>query len=162
MLYTPVLATLGYILSPDGTSVLMIHRTTRPDDQHYGKYNGLGGKLEPYEDVVTGIQREIREEAGIEVCSLSLRGTVNWPDFGTNGDNWLAFIFRIDQWSGTPLTHNPEGTLEWVHIAALPHLNMWPGDRLFLPLVFSNDPRQFHGVMTYAEGQPTGWRYHLL
>src|SRR5213592_2285612 len=63
--YTPILATLGYVMSPDGARVLLIHRNTRPDDIHYGKYNGLGGKLDSGEDVVSGMQREIREEAGI-------------------------------------------------------------------------------------------------
>src|SRR5579884_2943319 len=31
MPYTPILATLGYILSPDGRRVLLIHRNRRPD-----------------------------------------------------------------------------------------------------------------------------------
>jgi len=44
MPYTPIVATLGYVLSPDRREVLMIHRNARPDDQHLGKYNGLGGK----------------------------------------------------------------------------------------------------------------------
>ena len=74
--YTPILATLGYIMSPDGTRAPMIHRNTRPDDLHYGKYNGLGGKLDADEDVATGMRREIREEAGIEVEELVLRGTI--------------------------------------------------------------------------------------
>ena len=52
MPYTPILATLGYVLSPDGRRVLLIHRNRRPDDAHFGKYNGLGGKLEAGEDVV--------------------------------------------------------------------------------------------------------------
>ena len=64
MPYTPILATLGYVLSPDRKRVLMIHRNARPGDQHLGKYNGLGGKIEPDEDIVSGIRREIREEAG--------------------------------------------------------------------------------------------------
>ncbi|PIE88813.1 MAG: 7,8-dihydro-8-oxoguanine triphosphatase, partial [Acidobacteria bacterium] len=34
MMYTPIMATLGYILSPDGKQVLMIHRNKRKDDQH--------------------------------------------------------------------------------------------------------------------------------
>ena len=62
-----VVATLGYVLSPDGREVLMIRREGRPDDLHLGKYNGLGGKLEPDEDVCTGIRREIREETGLPV-----------------------------------------------------------------------------------------------
>src|SRR5205823_6142683 len=66
MPYTPILATLGYVFSPDGARVLMIHRNARPADPHFGKYNGLGGKLDPGEDVVAGLRREVREEAGIE------------------------------------------------------------------------------------------------
>ena len=66
MTYTPIVATLGYVLSPDRSRVLMIHRNARPGDQHLGKYNGLGGKIERDEDVVACMRREIREEAGIE------------------------------------------------------------------------------------------------
>ncbi len=35
MPYTPILATLGYVLSPDRRRVLMIHRNLR-DDDHQG------------------------------------------------------------------------------------------------------------------------------
>jgi len=50
-----ILATLGYLLSADGHRILMIRRDARPDDIHFGYYNGLGGKLEPDEDVASGI-----------------------------------------------------------------------------------------------------------
>jgi 8-oxo-dGTP diphosphatase len=66
MPYTPILATLGYVLSPDGRRVLLIHRNRRPQDPHFGKYNGLGGKLDAAEDVVAGLRREVREESGLE------------------------------------------------------------------------------------------------
>jgi 8-oxo-dGTP diphosphatase len=45
MPYTPILGTLCYVVG--GDRVLMIHRQGRPDDLHLGKYNGLGGKVEP-------------------------------------------------------------------------------------------------------------------
>jgi 8-oxo-dGTP diphosphatase len=32
----------------------------RPDDIRHGKYNGLGGKLEPDEEVAECMRREIR------------------------------------------------------------------------------------------------------
>ena len=57
-----------------------------PDDPHFGKFNGLGGKLEPDEDVVAGLRREIREEAGIECERLRLAGTISWPGFGKDGE----------------------------------------------------------------------------
>src|SRR5690349_15003004 len=102
MPYTPILATLGYVLSPDGRRVLMIHRNVRDGDHHLGKYNGLGGKLEPNEDVVAGMCREIREEAGIECVELALRGTISWPGFGKGGEDWFGFLFRVNRFSGVP------------------------------------------------------------
>ena len=159
MAYTPIVATLGYVLSRDRSRVLMIHRNARPGDQHLGKYNGLGGKLESDEDVVAGMRREIREEAGIECESLRMRGTISWPGFGQHGEDWLGFVFVIDAFSGTPLERNAEGTLEWVAADRILDLPLWEGDRHFLPMVFDDDPRAFHGVMPYREGTMLSWRY---
>jgi 8-oxo-dGTP diphosphatase len=160
--YTPIIATLGYVLSPDAKQVLLVHRNRRPDDAHLGKYNGLGGKLDAGEDVVTCMRREIREEAGLECEELLLRGTISWPGFGKQGEDWFGFIFRIDRFSGTPLTENPEGSLLWVDVGRILELPLWEGDRHFLPLVFAPDPRQFHGVMPYRDGRPAGWDYSLI
>lgn len=162
MAYTPILATLGYIMSPDGTETLLIHRNTRADDHHLGKYNGLGGKLEPGEDIVAGLKREIREEAGLECEEIVLRGTISWPGFGQHGEDWFGFIFRINRFRGQPLARNPEGTLAWVPVARVLDLPLWEGDRYFLPLVFGDEPGQFHGVMPYRDGRPVNWTYSLI
>ena len=71
MPYCPILATLAYVLSPDKTQVLLIHRNARANDEHLGKYNGLGGKVEDHEDVVASVCREVMEEAGIQCDKLS-------------------------------------------------------------------------------------------
>ena len=136
MAYTPIVATLGYVLSPDRSRVLMIHRNARPGDQHLGKYNGLGGKMEPGEDIAACMQREIREEAAIECESMRLRGT--------------------------PLESNHEGALEWVARERLLELPMWEGDRHFLPLVFDDDPRAFHGAMPYRDGRMLSWTHSRI
>jgi 8-oxo-dGTP diphosphatase len=158
------LATLGYVLSDDRRRVLMIRRDVRPDDIHFGYYNGLGGKLEPDEDVVTGMRREIREEAGLECTALELAGTISWPGFGRDGEHWFGFLFRVPGWTGTPPAGNPEGTLVWVDLAdmlagAVP---MWESDRHFLPLVFAEHPRVFHGVLPFAAGRAVSWSYTEL
>ncbi|MEK7485847.1 MAG: 8-oxo-dGTP diphosphatase [Planctomycetota bacterium] len=157
MPYTPILATLGFVLSPDRQKVLMVHRCRKGQDLHEGKYNGLGGKLEPAEDIVSGMKRELQEEAHIKVLSLQLRGTLNWPGFGKNGEDWFGFIFRIDHWKGTVPESNEEGTLHWMEITRLPELPMWEGDRFFLPMVFDANPIPFHGVMPYSGGTPIRW-----
>jgi 8-oxo-dGTP diphosphatase len=162
MPYTPILATLGYVLSPDGGRVLLIHRNRRPLDPHFGKYNGLGGKLDASEDVVAGMRREVREESGLECEALVLKGTISWPGFGKGGEDWFGFVFRIDRWLGEPLEGNAEGTLEWVAVERVLELPLWEGDRHFLPLVFERSSRQFHGVMPYRDGRPVSWTYSLL
>lgn len=162
MPYTPIIGTLGYILSPDRQKTLLVHRNRRPADQHLGKFNGLGGKMHPDEDVVGCLRREVREESGLEIDGIKLRGTINWTGFGPNGENWLGFIFRIDQFSGRCFERNPEGALGWYPLARLHDLPMWEGDRYFLPLVFDDDPRIFHGLMPYDNGRPLSWHYERL
>ena len=158
MPYTPIIATLGYVMSPDRSRVLLVHRCRRAEDAHQGKYNGLGGKLERDEDIVACMRREIREESGLECDQLLLRGTISWPGFGKGGEDWLGFVFRIDGYSGEPWAENGDGPLVWVAVQQVLELPLWEGDRHFLPLVFADGP-QFHGVMPYHDGRPVGWTY---
>lgn len=162
MPYSPILATLGYVMSPSGRQVLLVHRNKRKDDLHFGKYNGLGGKLESNEDIVTGLRREIREEAGIECDEVVLRGTISWPGFGKKGEDWFGFIFRVDRWHGPLKGENDEGELEWVDLIALPRLPLWEGDKFFLPMVFEQTDRQFHGLMPYSNGKPVHWEFSTI
>ncbi|HEB68895.1 MAG TPA: 8-oxo-dGTP diphosphatase [Desulfobulbus sp.] len=158
-MYTPIVGTLGYILSPDRSRVLLVHRNARADDQHLGKYNGLGGKMHAGEDVATCMRREVREESGLVDLEMSLRGVINWSGFGKKGEDWLGFIFLITAFAGSPALHNEEGELGWYAVDTLDTLPMWDGDRYFLPLVFDRDPRVFHGHMPYRDGRPVSWTY---
>ena len=159
MPYTPILATLGYVLSADKSHVLLIHRNARPDDTALGKYNGLGGKMEGGEDALACMRRELREEVNVDAQTCVLRGTVSWPGFGKNGEDWFGFIFIVTEWDGDVPATNAEGTLDWVPVQTLLNfsLPLWPGDKFFLPLVFDDDPRPFHGVMPYENGEPVRW-----
>lgn len=144
-----IIGTLGYVVR-DG-QVLLVHRQ-RDGDDHQGKYNGLGGKLEPGEDAATCLVREIREEAGIEVTDMALRGTIAWPGFGSDGSDWLGLVFVVTGFEGEPPERNEDGPLGWFSVDSLAELPMWEGDRHFLPLVFDDDPRQFHAVLPYRDG----------
>ncbi len=161
MLYTPILATLGYLLSEDEQNVLLIHRNARANDTHLGKYNGLGGKLEPTETVLECLDREFLEEAGITLKRVELRGTISWAGFGKAGEDWFGFIFLARGYTGTLKTSNVEGDLEWQPISSLLSgvLPLWEGDKNFLPLVFDSDPRVFYGVMPYKGGKMLSWNY---
>lgn len=162
MKYQPILGTLGYILSPDQKKVLLVHRTSRKEDDHFGKYNGLGGKMHPDENIAMCMEREIHEEAGIQVTNMKLRGTINWTGFGPKGEDWLGFIFLITGFEGNINPHSPEGPLEWVDKDKIFSLPMWEGDRHFLPLVFDDNPKVFHGFMPYKNNQVMNWTFTRL
>lgn len=175
MTYTPIMGTLAYVVDARRENVLLVHRNRRADDQHLGKWNGLGGKLEPGENLAACVRREIEEEAGIAVTRMHLRGTVSWPGFGPNGEDWFSPIFLVTDFdamsdSGAITSSNHEGDLHWIPLTRLldacsdsessrrtADLELWEGDRFFVPLVFDDDPRVFHGVMPYEGGRPVGW-----
>ena len=175
MPFAPIVGTLGYLWDQESDNILMIRRNARPNDDHFGKVNGLGGKLEPNEGTVAGFRREIDEETGLALSELSLRGTITWTNFGPKREDWLGFIFLATAWTGEPPTSNEEGSLEWIPRTRLlgacskdeavrerADLPMWEGDRYFVPLVFDDDPRSFHGTMPYDADRPTGWEYERL
>ena len=150
-------AVLVYIKA-DGC-VLMIHRNARgaAADYHADKWNGLGGKCEPDESPLEAAVREIREEAGIELAREKFRalGVLQFPNFKAHkSEDWIATVFvvhapearaRICEGYSSP--ENPEGTLHWVPERDLLSLNLWAGDREFIPLVQAEKP--FIGTVWY-------------
>ena len=124
-----IFATLCYVRQ-DGYT-LMVHRIRKEGDMHQGKWNGLGGKLEAGETPEECAVREIREESGLIVRSLKLKGLLTFPRF-SNDDDWYAFVYVVDSFEGQ-LIDSPEGKLEWIPDDELKSLNLWEGDRIFLP-----------------------------
>ena len=159
MTMAATLQTGVYVMSPDGTQVLMMHRDKESDDVHFGKYLGLGGHVEPDEDVLTCARREVLEESGLTTTDLVLRGTVLWTGFGADRSDYLYFVFRADTFEGTPHNGNEEGTLEWVALRDLSGLAMWDSDHLWLPMVFDDIARPFFGVMPYAGYEMVSWTF---
>ena len=127
----------------------MLHRVKKKDDVHEGKWNGLGGKFEPGESPEDCVIREVREEAGLEIQSPTLKGVLTFPDF-TKAEDWYVFAFTASKFSGR-LTDCAEGELAWIKDADLLKLNLWEGDRVFLPLLKRRG--HFSGKFQYRGGQ---------
>ena len=123
------LATLCYVRS--GGKTLMVHRIKKANDMHQGRWNGLGGKLEPGETPEECAVREIREESGLVARNLILKGFLTFPGF-SNDEDWYAFVFVVNDFEGE-LIDSPEGVLQWVDDEELTKLFLWEGDYLFLP-----------------------------
>ena len=79
-------------------------------------YNGIGGHIEPSEDVRSAARRELKEETDLEPDELWLCGTIT-IDTGHNPGIGI-FIFRGECSKGSP-RESPEGLAEWIPIQAL-------------------------------------------
>ncbi len=121
------LATLVY-LKRDGKT-LMIHRVKKQADIHQGKWNGLGGKLEPGESPEACAVREVREESGLEIRSLRYGGLLVFAGF--KGEDWYVWVYTSEAFDGE-LIDSDEGRLQWIPDAELRSLPLWPSDLLFL------------------------------
>lgn len=143
------LATLCYVKKNGRT--LMLHRVKKPDDVHEGKWNGLGGKFEPGESPEECVIREIREEAGLRLRKPRLKGVLTFPDF-TKQEDWYVFVFTATQFTGR-LIDSPEGDLAWIPDRDLLKLNLWEGDKVFLPLLRRRG--HFSGKFHYRGGRLT-------
>lgn len=123
------LATLCYVRRQGKT--LMVHRIKKQNDMHQGKWNGLGGKMEPGETPEECVRREVREESGLELDDLVLKGFLTFPEF-SKGEDWYAFVFTARSDHGD-LIDSPEGHLEWIDNEKLIELELWEGDHFFFP-----------------------------
>ena len=125
------LATLCY-LKVDGKT-LMIHRIKKENDMHQGKWNGLGGKLEPGETPEECVIREVREESGLTIVGPLLKGLLTFPKFA-NDEDWYVFVFVVHEFTGQLIKSN-EGVLKWIDDGQLVNLDLWAGDTIFFTLV---------------------------
>jgi len=123
------LATLCYI--KDQGKTLMMHRIKKKNDMHEGKWVVPGGKVENGESPEECIKREVREESGLTLRKLSMKGIITFSGSGTSED-WYVFVFVSDQFEGE-LIDSSEGNLKWIKDSEMLNLNLNVSDEVFLP-----------------------------
>jgi 8-oxo-dGTP diphosphatase len=110
----------------------MVLRNKKPHDIHAGKWNGLGGKLEPGETPEACVAREVLEEAGLVIRDPFLHGLLVFANF--KDQDWYVFVFTATQFEGR-LIDSPEGDLQWIPDEEMAGLRLWPSDHIFMPWI---------------------------
>ena len=118
--------TLCYI--EKDASWLMLHRIKKENDLNHDKWIGIGGKFEENETPEECMLREAKEETGLTLTGLRLRGIITFLSDKYEGE--YMYLFTADGFTGT-LTDCDEGVLEWVPKTSVTDLPLWAGDRLF-------------------------------
>ncbi|NWG29663.1 MAG: DNA mismatch repair protein MutT, partial [Ignavibacteriaceae bacterium] len=60
-----------------------------------------------------------------------------------------VFLFTSDKYEGN-LIDSPEGRLEWIPNDKLTEINLWDGDKIFLPWLFED--KFFSAKFSYING----------
>ncbi len=85
------------------------------------RYNGVGGHVEAHEDVYTAARREVREETGLVVRDLRLRGVVS-IDVG-EPVGIMMFVFSAHSAQRETIASR-EGALFWLSVGRLPEKDL--------------------------------------
>ncbi|HEV7985579.1 MAG TPA: 8-oxo-dGTP diphosphatase MutT [Steroidobacteraceae bacterium] len=108
----------------------------RPEGKHMaGFWEFPGGKLDAAENAEQALQRELREELGIELrrCHPLLQLRHHYPE------RVVALeVFVVDEFDGEPAALEGQ-TLQWVSTAALLQQPLLPADRPIVDAIFANE-----------------------
>lgn len=118
-----------------------------------GLWEFPGGKLEPGEDTLAALERELQEELGVEVLSARplIRIPYRYPDRQVLLDVW-----RVDSYAGS--VHGREGQeIRWVALDALADFEFPPPNRPIITALRLPDSY----LITPEPGDPANWPQFL-
>lgn len=130
-----VLSTVCYI-EKEG-KYLMLHRTKKKNDINEGKWLGIGGKFAAEESPEDCIIREAKEETGLALNSVKLRGILTF--INTICETEYIYVFTSNDFTGNLIECN-EGELKWVDKDKVTSLNLWEGDKIFIEKIKEESP----------------------
>ena len=83
----------GFLFSENGIHVALVEKQ-KPDWQK-NKWNAIGGKIEDGESALQAMQREFKEEAGLDISNWSIFCvlTGNDADYVNNGNDYEVHFF---------------------------------------------------------------------
>ncbi len=149
----PIRYTLCFLTR--GDQVLMLHRKYPPNQ---GLWNGVGGRIEPGEEPLASVLREVREETGFCLAGARYAGLLTWEGFETPPGGLRLFTAPAPE--GEP-SLCVEGELawkprEWVYTSPEVVSNI----HTFAPAILDYGmARRFHFI--YREGRVVRYDINL-
>lgn len=120
------------LLKQQNELLFLVRKKENETFHQQGVYIPIGGKVENGESLEESAKRETKEESGVVIKNLTLRGVLYTRDISDNGfDDWVNYLFISEDFNGKPLAGN-EGSFAWVNINGIQEINMYEGMKVFL------------------------------
>ncbi len=136
--------TLCYIEYND--CYLMLLRNRKENDENKGKWIGVGGHFEDGESPEECLLREVAEETGLRLTGYSFRGIITFVS-DIYGKEYM-YLYTADRFEGE-LCDCDEGELKWIEKSEIMNLELWEGDREFLPRLIAGE-KDIYMKLTYV------------
>ncbi len=113
-----------------------------------GKINAPGGRLEDSESPLQCALRELSEEVRLSARHGEECGELRFQF--VDGYSIHVWVFRVGRCQGTA-RETDEATPIWTRLDRIPYDEMWPDDRLWVPLLLER--RRFRGRFVFDGDQ---------
>lgn len=105
-----------------------------------GRYNGVGGKIEPGETIEQAVVRECQEEIGVTPLDFH-KVAVHDFRFPDGSSDMMVHAYVCSKWQGEPV-ETEEMAPQWFKINAIPYEQMWQDDIIWLPQILNGKKLQ--------------------
>lgn len=119
-----------------------------------GKLAGIGGRVEPGEEVVAAACREVFEEIGVIIPQELMHnaGSIFFEFPHRPAWSQPVHLFTATEWSGEP-AESEEMRPAWFAIDAMPFAQMWDDARYWLPQLIAGETLRL--TISYGDDNAT-------
>jgi 8-oxo-dGTP pyrophosphatase MutT (NUDIX family) len=118
-----------------------------------GKWNGVGGKLDPKKgdkDIVDALLREVKEEIGVKIKKFEKVGLLRFYFPYKKEWNQDVHVFLAKSWEGEP-KESEEMVPKWFQITQIPFHQMWDDDKFWLAHILEG--KKIKAKFIFKEGE---------
>lgn len=113
-----------------------------------GKWNGVGGKIEPGETLEQALVRECQEEIGVTPRDWRQVAELDFVQDAETEDPYHMYVhaYITETWDAEPV-ESEEMMPKWFSFEDIPYRDMWDDDEFWLPQVLAGD--KVYGTFTF-------------
>ncbi len=102
-----------------------------------GRWNGVGGKLEPGETIEQALVRECQEEISVTPTKYHKVAEHDFQEFHDGQPaHMFVYVYLCTEWAGEP-AESEEMSPRWFKLSDIPYDKMWSDDPYWLPDVLA-------------------------